>query len=710
MSGIYYTAQTVFISIGLDGLCVTIASWQVDRFRNISQSYRNFWTVVTLVGILFCVFIGVVGIFPNPIILSAYILIILQINKLFNRYNHRDYLQIYILSFLMLTLGTILNTDISYAICFVFYVVFVTWTLMLFHLRKEIEGTYLMRHSQDLEAGEQVEVSHILYSRRLVSNSFLVATSIIALVIFALSSLIFFLFPRIGFGLFFQRQRVGQQLSGFSNKVELGSVGKIQLNRNVVLRIELPDQKQPQPELAQYWRGSAYDFYDGLAWSNRLQHQRTAHFSSPDIHRLHQIDPSHKSQMVRQEIYQEPMDIPMLFGMERVYHLQIPINLTNRIRKLIPAIHHDIYSGAISHRDMMNPDSSLRYTVWSIPQNYTPLPHPLNKRIFERYLRRAYLQLPHNLDPRVRELTLSIVKNAKNTLEKVQFVEQYLRQNYSYSLERSAYQGSPLSDFLFVQKRGHCEYYSTAMAIMLRSIGIPTRNVAGFYGGTWNKYGNYYVVRQSDAHSWVEVYFANKGWMRFEPSPQTGIVRRDNIWRKLEEYVDAIRLRWYKWIIEYDLEHQIKAIRFLREKMSDASRQFQSFSLAQWWRDLRQQVTAYRIGLAMALFVLVLGILALWYRRRSRQYFAKLNEVAATRIYRKALATLRKKGIDRRPNETPLEFAQRSSILAPAVADVVQDMTRQYLELRYNPHHQHNSIKLAHLKSALIELKRLIKQ
>src|SRR5262249_34194485 len=137
-----------------------------------------------------------------------------------------------------------------------------------------------------------------------------------------------------------------------------------------------------------------------------------------------------------------------------------------------------------------------------------------------------YLQLPSSLEPAVASLAKQIVGDAQAPAEKAERVARYLRANFRYTLDLSRDESrAPLEDFLFVERQGHCEYFAPAMAILLRTQGVPTRVVNGFLGGEWNEFGGYYAIRQGDAHSWVEVYLPGVGFTPFDPTPTTPLVR-----------------------------------------------------------------------------------------------------------------------------------------------------------------------------------------
>ncbi|HEY1586311.1 MAG TPA: DUF3488 domain-containing protein, partial [Polyangia bacterium] len=187
----------------------------------------------------------------------------LLVNKLWNRKSSRDYLQAYVVSFLMLVAGAALNSDLAYAGCFLAYVVFATWTLTLFHLRREMEENYLIKHSDD--GAERVEVERILNSRRIVGWSFLGATSLVSLGVFLCATFVFFLIPRFGFGFFATHQRRSSLTVGFSDRVDLDAYGRVKDNPQVIMRIEFPAGAAPEQPL--HLRGVAFDKYNHGRWT-----------------------------------------------------------------------------------------------------------------------------------------------------------------------------------------------------------------------------------------------------------------------------------------------------------------------------------------------------------------------------------------------------------------------------------------------------------
>ena len=134
-------------------------------------------------------------------------------------------------------------------------------------------------------------------------------------------------------------------------------------------------------------------------------------------------------------------------------------------------------------------------------------------------IRQVYLQLPR-LDPRVKRLADEITAGSQNEYDKAANIQRHLMSHYAYTLDLSGTHGEdPLADFLFVRRAGHCEYFASAMTVLLRAEGIPARYVTGFSPGEYNDVGGDYIIRESDAHAWVEVYFPGYGWITFDPTP-----------------------------------------------------------------------------------------------------------------------------------------------------------------------------------------------
>ena len=220
----------------------------------------------------------------------------------------------------------------------------------------------------------------------------------------------------------------------------------------------------------------------------------------------------------------------------------------------------------------------------------------------------------------------------------------------------------PLADFLFNVRAGHCEYFSSAMAVMLRTRGIAARVVNGFLSGEYNDAAGAYTVRQSDAHSWVEVYFPETdSWVTFDPTPAAGRTEpeRTGLAAYLGKYTEAFELLWFQYVVGYDKQEQ----RSLATSMNNRLFGFRR-ALAQGIARLKEAPLAeWRRVLFIAFFVFAAGLL-LWYTRRlgwQRRLRIKRQEdeagTSAVEFYERLTKLLADRGNTRQPDETPLEFA-----------------------------------------------------
>src|SRR5712664_3979016 len=195
----------------------------------------------------------------------------------------------------------------------------------------------------------------------------------------------------------------------------------------------------------------------------------------------------------------------------------------------------------------------------------------------------VYLQLPAQLDARIPEFARQIVKDAQTPFDKALVMESYLRGRFAYTLNLTGKPGDdPLAHFLFETHAGHCEYFASAMTIMLRTLGIPAREVNGFLPGEYNELGGDYIVRASDAHSWVEVHFPGMDWQVFDPTPASPENEADFLSR-IGKYADWMQLTWSEWVIGYDFAHQVTLAKNLQRGSRDLSE-----SLRAWYA--RQQI------------------------------------------------------------------------------------------------------------------------
>jgi len=282
------------------------------------------------------------------------------------------------------------------------------------------------------------------------------------------------------------------------------------------------------------------------------------------------------------------------------------------------------------------------------------------------------------------------------TADQAAALERYLMTNFGYTLELPRVPPpDPLADFLFARKRGHCEYFASSMAIMLRTLGIPSRVVNGFRTTEFNDLTGNYVIRASSAHSWVEAYFPSYGWISFDPTPGSALAGVTG-WSRVELYIDAMASFWREWVVNYDASHQrslgedaMQGSRTLIDGMRDwAQRQYarmldRARNAQQTFSQSPRAWGSIGILICIVLLVLInLRTLLRWLReRRLSGHPEEDPSQAAALWYQRMLRWLDRRGWTKTPVQTPKEFLTR--IEDPAMRQRIEGFTRAYEAARF---------------------------
>jgi transglutaminase-like putative cysteine protease len=581
--------------------------------------------------------------------------------------------QVIVLALMHLIAGTVLGGGLSYGLCFVGFLIVAPGALVLSHLRREVEGNY--RQGARDRTGLPVDVPRILRSRRVIGRPFLVFTCLLSIPIFLFTALVFVMFPRVGLSLLLLGQERRERVVGFSDRVDLGGVGRLRADPTIVMRVEHPSlPAEPPVRLALYLRGAAFDRYNGRSWSRTTANVQSRADQIGSSVRLRRWPDSARDRKLRIDL--EPIDPSVVFLPPDAVALTL-LTPNNVVPASLPMIFSG-QEGQLTYRSLS--DSGLRYEV-SLADGTEPPAGPLSADA-----RARYLAVPGDLPPRIAELAKSWLGDETDTEKRAKRVEAALRKGYRYDLESpSGGSKNPLDHFLFVSKRGHCEFYSTAMAILLRTQGVPTRNVNGFIGGTFNRFGRYYAVRQGDAHSWVEVYVEGKGFVRFDPTPPADAAPQSEITGVLafvRDMVEAAAQRWDRNVVGYDMQQQVSLLRSVRDRYSELK--------------TKSKVAGTMLGSPRRAALTVLGLALLlsaawyFYRRRGRlrpkppapdDNEARVRETAE--LYRALDHALSLRGVPRPIGTPPLTHARGLMALGHPMADATLQLTERYLEARF---------------------------
>ncbi len=664
--------------IAIGGVVGLIASWWWEPPLVQIERWSLWWTIGSLVTLVYSVLTAVVR--ADFLEVGAQFLIWLIVAKAFNRRAARDWQQMYLLAFLMLVAGSVLNPDLTYGLCFLGFVIASTWALTLFHLRRVMEDNLLVKHAAD-RASERVEVRRILDSRRIVNGRFFLGTGALSFAVFLFAALVFLALPRVGVG-FFLPARGGLTLAGFSDGVKLGGHGVIKNDATVVMRVEVASRYGGRDAPAIHWRGVAFDHYEHGQWSRQVSSPHTLQTleqtTTRDRRYLRWDGPALTSaaidalagQLVKQDIWLDPLDSDVLFGAS----LPRIVEYTHTLRPRRPLYEHN-------DEIRLDHGSTVHYTTWS---QLTPPPVDALRaaagNLPEGY--QAYLQLPREITPRTRDLARKITAGLTTEYDKVQAIKAWLLGNLTYTLELAdPKQQEPIDFFLFERKKGHCEYFASAFAVLARAVAIPTRQVNGFLGGEWNEYQGYVAVRAGDAHSWDEVYYPGVGWVAVDPTPPANVDalgRGGSGWTaRLGRFLDTLRFQWNKWVIEYDLTSQLALF-------NEVGGALHSAGVA-----LKHAAAGVRDGVAhhgpLAAILVAPVVLALALRRRRRRAGAAAiyrprprTRSPIAQIYDDVARALARAGMAREASLTPRELAQRMAARGEQAAAQVGELTELY--------------------------------
>jgi protein-glutamine gamma-glutamyltransferase len=440
--------------------------------------------------------------------------------------------------------------------------------------------------------------------------------------------------------------------TGLGETIEPGSISRLGLSQEAAFRVDFEGPLPPRAE--RYWRGPVFWNTDGARWS--LPPETGSQPARP---------PRFSGSTYRYAITLEPHQRQWVFALELPD--QWPAELRQTEAFLLLA------RDKISERRRYRLASRTEYSTGEISEQD----------------KHRGLQLPKRIAPRVKALAESWKAESANPAATVDRALQYFReQPFFYTLSPPLIPGDPVDGFLFETRRGFCEHYATAFTVLMRLAGIPARVVTGYQGGQWNAMGKFLEIRQADAHAWSEVWLAERGWTRIDPTAAVaperiergvdvetqiesgeirfnplegrlpgGVFKMAEVWRQSRMLWAGVDHAWDLWVLAYGPENQTKLLS--RLGISD-------------WKALG----AWLFG-SMSL------ILSLTWLFMSRHRPVRVDP--ALRIYQKFLAKLRAAGIDKHASEGPTDFARRSVSELPLASATIHGITALYLQIRYGP-------------------------
>ncbi|MFP3980714.1 MAG: DUF3488 and DUF4129 domain-containing transglutaminase family protein [Desulfobacterales bacterium] len=458
--------------------------------------------------------------------------------------------------------------------------------------------------------------------------------------------ILFLLFPRMQGSLFGMRQ-TGRAQSGFSGQLSPGSVSSLVKNDAAAFRVQFKGPIPPADQL--YWRGVVFSRFDSGSWHRPERVPERA-------------EPLEGQNPVDYTISIEPHHNRWIFA------LDVPARAPSR---------WSTFFRDFTVQSRRTISRKRRYEMRSYPAEVS------GKSQWGVY---AALELPQGGNRRTRKLAAQLSKGTDNASQIVDRGIKYLEDGeFAYTLNPPLLGDDPVDEFLFESRQGYCEHYASAFAYLMRAAGVPARIVGGYLGGERNPFAGYLVIRQSDAHAWVEVWYPETGWNRVDPTLTVAPARLDqgtqgalppgelsggftgkylgpvqSLIEQVQWGWDALSLQWEAWFHGYSREEQ----RALLEK------------LGIYWRSWMGMLTALVFGLG-----LVAGITGLYAVMQFRRPRARKDPVS--KYYEKFCRKLARAGLSRPAGMGPKDYAAFAANRRPELREEVETISDLYIRMRY---------------------------
>lgn len=462
---------------------------------------------------------------------------------------------------------------------------------------------------------------------------------------------LFMLFPRWGSPMWGIPETALDARSGLSNSMSPGSIQNLFMDDSPAFRVSFETGVPSQSEL--YWRGPVFWDFDGRQWKTGYLNRNLRAESKPALNEA----------LFRYEVQMEPTEQHWVFALD--YPALIPEGTRLSLDYQL-----------ISRRAI----TQLRtYTMASDPRF---VDSPELKKTF----RNAALALPAGFNTRTAEMMAQWRSETNSDAAIVQRALLYFnQQNFRYTLNPPLLSQHTVDEFLFGTRKGFCEHYASAFTVMMRMAGIPARVVTGYLGGYYSDFASYFLVRQSDAHAWSEVWIKGSGWTRIDPTAAVapGRVERGSInslserrhmldfdWlRSAKNSFDLLQRGWNNWVVAFD-----------------AVQQSQLFSgLGFGFLDTSKLVIAMILSVLAAIAFSFLLVPLLLQLKNSRK------QDPLIRIWQTYTKKLEKAGITTNPSLTPTELAELASEQLSGATGAIRQITEHYLLCRYASHSSGNT-------------------
>ena len=642
-------------------------------------------------------------------------LVLLQLIKLWEQRANRDYAQLIVLSLLLMVAGSINTTSLLFAIVLIVFLFLALYCSLLFHLKAESD-TARTTHALPVE---RLSPTTLRQDERFLGRSMRRLTAFVSVTAVMTAVVVFLLFPRgAGAGMFAPLQfRPSQALTGFSESVNFQGLARITQNQAEVAKVEVWRNDQPVDGTETLLlRGITLDQYNTQenSGSGQWEWVRTINrYDQP--HTVSKNEPwtlappaAPKGDRYRQVVRLQPTGTRALFTVGAAFqitpktHLRLRYNTADATVKTEEPLTREIAYEVVATDELpvlRAPGAALMRRLRA---------RPVSARIRD-YVRNPDVSgtAPDGASLAEQRKPLEYVSPVDEAI--ASSIEQHLQSQFVYTLdltdaEKLSSDDDPMVAFLYDLKRGHCEYFAGAMALMCQSLGMQARVVNGFKCEEFNELGGYYIVRQSHAHSWVEVLTLGPDgaprWRTFDPTSATEDgAARAGLWQKVKHLFDFLEFTYAKSVIAYDYENRENlmsgvnhAVQNTTQRGSQSLNSFRDWFDAKGWGVSSNVISGIVVLIALALAGSVLWFVAeRWAlrRRAARIGLDKLSDADQMRLVRQLgfyddlVRLLARHHISRPRHLTPLEFSRTLLHLPSEAYDTIRRLTQVFYRVRY---------------------------
>ena len=707
--------------IGVAGVLLHLQFTRSGGFRPLPRLVANLITIAAAGWMVLRIRQAV----DVPILAIGEFLVLLQLIKLYEQRANRDIAQLLVLSLLLMVAAAISKPSLLFGLLLVGYLCLSLYCCLLFHLKVETDHARLTSGPYP----QPVDPAMVRHDQRQLSRSMRRLTAFASLAAVFMAVVVFLLFPRgTGAGLVGNVDfKPSQAMTGFSDTVSFQSVARIQQNTTPVANVRITQDGKPWGAAGQeiLLRGNAPDFYvsdpaspDRWKWL-RGNRDDTDLLAASDDNTQVFSEPDDDQPVFKQEIRLQPTGTDVLFGMPGLVRLTPGREMRFR------------YSPADQVLQSLDPlTQEIRYTVFS---TNGPIPVAGEAKRVNYKLYNPAMVLPRRLradadalkiDPRIRDFVmqdavcgtddngnlaqqrLDTDKPSALDAKIAENIIHYFNEHFAYTLDltdaRKLNDTDPLVQFLYDFKKGHCEYFAGAMALMCQSIGMEARMVVGFKCDEFNSVGGYYLVRQSHAHAWCEIV-TPAGWTTFDPTVgrlADGAPQTSAWWQNVRHFIDYLQFTWGDNVVNYDAESRTSVIQSVDDGMANAAVQSSDWiaRVRRWFNEANFYFISSGL-ISLLIWMMGVGLVVavgrfLYEKWRLRQIARrigltelppedKLRLARQLGFYDELLRSLERQNIARPPNMTPLEFGRSIDFLPGKTYDTVQRLTAIYYQIRY---------------------------